>query len=390
MIISQYRKKKRLLYVFLSATLVYIAIAICNVIFFTHIPKKPNIQVLLSNADFEYSNSSQKDGSDFISYSVDNYFLSTTEKTVRLKSVKAEKITDDITMFVLPTLIRFVNEDLCNFDSENAIYNSETSYLEIKKPAKMKCFSGNNGISNELFGYTNIGSFYGNKGVDLYQDGMRIVADTFVLTDNGDIIDLVGHVAVYFYSDQSFSKVTTTIFSDKLRYEKKDEIVYLYDNVRIINSSGIIEGQYSECYLTKVNGKMDLDYMIINTKVKYENGKDNNIFADEMRYYKASGIVDAEGNVIMKNENATSKAPYFAYDINADVGRFITEYEYHVLKKQYTVFTLDIAKYVIYSNRVGIQNKAVRVSGDIPLEEDISEKNISKKSKIRIKGGNME
>ena len=54
-----------------------------------------------------------------------------------------------------------------------------------------------------------------------------------------------------------------------------------------------------------------------------------------MRYYKDSGIIDIEGNVLMKNDTVTSKSPYFAYDINADIGKFITEYEYQILKKLY-------------------------------------------------------
>lgn len=365
--------------------MLYITITITKIIFFGDISQKPNLHVLLTNADFEYKPDISNAESDFISYGVDNYWLSLKEKPLRLKAERLEKLNDDITLFISPVLIKFIDDDLCDFYSSKGIYDSKKSYLEIKKDANMKCASGNKAIAGEFFAYTDIANFYGNKGIDLYQDTTRIKGDSFKATDSDSIVDIIGNAAIYFYSDKNFTNITATILADTIHYVKKDQVVYLYDNVKIITANGIIEGRYGECYLINKDGKTDLNYMIISKQVKYSNNQGSDIFADEMRYYKSTAIVDMEGNVLMKNDSAVSKAPYFAYDINADIGRFITEYEYYMLKKQYPIFGAEVARYVIYSNRLNLQNKAVRVSETKFLEEK-SEKNLSTKSKIRIKG----
>lgn len=379
-IIDNYKKSQNLSYILCSGVFLFIASKIFVIIFLTNIPKTPNIQISLSSADFTYNEDSKKNGSDFISYGVQNYFLGATEKPVRLNSNKTEKLTNDLTLFIDPVFIRFVGGNLCNFRSTKALYYGDKSYLEIDNKIKMDCVSGNHGTANELYGYTDTGDFYGNKGIDLWQDGMRFVADKFIIKNSGETIDLVDSVKIYFYDNNKFENITATVTSDKLHYDKQTNIVDLYDNVKMINNDGVIDGQFGKCFLKK----MALDYMIIKDKVKYTNGQNTDIFGDEMRYYKDNGLIDIEGNVLMKNESAISKAPYFAYDINSDVGKFITENEYIVLKEQYPTFTVDVIRYIIYANEVNTNNKAVKKYGRNKKNISINDK-FTTKSRIRIK-----
>ncbi len=379
-IIDNYKKSQNLSYILCSGIFLFIASKIFVIIFLTNIPKTPNIQISLSSADFTYNEDSKKNGSDFISYGVQNYFLGATEKPVRLNSNKTEKLTNDLTLFIDPVFIRFVGDDLCNFRSTKALYYGDKSYLEIDNKIKMDCVSGNHGTANELYGYTDTGDFYGNKGIDLWQDGMRFIADKFIIKNSGEMIDLIGSVKIYFYDNNKFENITATVTSDKLHYDKQTNIVDLYDNVKMINNDGVIDGQFGKCFLKK----MALDYMIIKDKVKYTNGQNTDIFGDEMRYYKDNGLIDIEGNVLMKNESAISKAPYFAYDINSDVGKFITENEYMTLKEQYPTFTVDVIRYIIYANEVNTNNKAVKKYGRNKKNISINDK-FTTKSRIRIK-----
>jgi hypothetical protein len=379
-IIDNYKKSQNLSYILCSGIFLFIASKIFVIIFLTNIPKTPNIQISLSSADFTYNEDSKKNGSDFISYGVQNYFLGATEKPVRLNSNKTEKLTNDLTLFIDPVFIRFVGDDLCNFRSTKALYYGDKSYLEIDNKIKMDCVSGNHGTTNELYGYTDTGDFYGNKGIDLWQDGMRFIADKFIIKNSGEMIDLIGSVKIYFYDNNKFENITATVTSDKLHYDKQTNIVDLYDNVKMINNDGVIDGQFGKCFLKK----MALDYMIIKDKVKYTNGQNTDIFGDEMRYYKDNGLIDIEGNVLMKNESAISKAPYFAYDINSDVGKFITENEYMTLKEQYPTFTVDVIRYIIYANEVNTNNKAVKKYGRNKKNISINDK-FTTKSRIRIK-----
>ena len=73
-VIDNYKKSQNISYILCSGVFLFIASKIFITIFLTNIPKTPNIQISLSSADFTYNEDSKKNGSDFISYVVQNYF----------------------------------------------------------------------------------------------------------------------------------------------------------------------------------------------------------------------------------------------------------------------------------------------------------------------------
>ena len=238
----------------------------------------------------------------------------------------------------LNIIIFYILFFISNYSFSNETFIFEVTEIEIKD-------NGNKYIGK-------------NKGIAKSLDGTTIEANNFEYDKNKNILISSGQVKVY------DPKSNVIIYSDKITYFKKDELIFAEGNSRAIDSEIEIKSNNFEYNKLKEIIHAKGNVIINNKKEKYS------IYSDKITYFKKDELIFAEGNSRAIDSEIEIKSNNFEYNKLKEIIHAKGNVIINNKKEKYSIYSDNIT-YNKNNQKIFTKNNSKLISDGILIEANI-------------------